>query len=71
MFDPRSLVGKEVRALGDKEYGHRVLIYHSDIQKYVVETIYWNDGRIVNPDYLGSVDLSKLPLITCRSELYY
>ena len=54
MFDPRSLVGKEVRALDDKEYGHRVLIYHSDIQKYVVETIYWNDGKIVNPDYLGS-----------------
>ena len=45
MFDPNSLVGKEVRALDDEDYGHRVLIYYPDIQKYVVETIYWNNGK--------------------------
>ena len=54
MFDSNSLVGKEVRALDDKEYGHRILIYYPDVQKYVVETIYWSDGKIVNPYYLGS-----------------
>jgi hypothetical protein len=55
MFDPSSLIGKEIRALDDEDYGHRILIYYPDTQQYVVETIYWNDGRIVNPDYLGSV----------------
>jgi len=54
MFDPSSLVGKEVRSLDDEEYGHRVLIYNSDTQKYIVETIYWNNREIVNSDYLGS-----------------
>ena len=54
MFDPSSLIGKEIRALDDEDYGHRILIYYPDTQQYVVETIYWNDGRIVNPDYLGS-----------------
>ena len=55
MFDPSSLVGKEVRSLNDEEYGHRVLIYNSDTQKYTVETIYWNSREVVNPDYLGSI----------------
>ena len=54
MFDPSSLVGREVRSLDDEEYGHRVLFYNSDTQKYTVETIYWNNKKIVNPDYLGS-----------------
>jgi len=54
MFDPGSLVGKEVRSLSDEEYGHRVLTYNSDTQRYIVETIYWNNREIVNPDYLGS-----------------
>ena len=54
MFDPNSLVGKELRSLDDTEYGHRVLDYNSDTQKYIVETIYWNSKELVNPDYLGS-----------------
>jgi len=55
MFDSDSLAGKEVRALDDKDYGHRVLTYYPDIEKYVVETIYWNNRKVVNPDYSGSI----------------
>tara|TARA_B100000131_G_scaffold97853_1_gene95005 strand:- start:3072 stop:3353 length:282 start_codon:yes stop_codon:yes gene_type:complete len=54
MFSPSSLVGKEVQALDDKEYGHRVLSYDSTTNSYIVETIYWSNGELVNPDYLGS-----------------
>ena len=50
-----SLVGKEVRALDDKDYGHRVLAYYPETEEYAVESIYWNDGKKVNPDYLGSI----------------
>ena len=55
MFDPNSLVGKEVRALDDADYGHRILNYYSENQYYVVETIYWDDGKLVNENYLGSL----------------
>jgi len=54
MLDPNSLIGKEVRALDDDDYGHRVLVYYSEIEKYIVESIYWNSGEKVNPNYLGS-----------------
>ena len=54
MFDPNSLVGKEVRSFDDKEYGHRILSYNSRTNKYLVETIYWDNRRVVNPDYFGS-----------------
>ena len=61
MFDPNSLVGKEVRALDDEDYGHRILIYYPDIHKYVVETIYWNSGKTVNPNYFAStIDKNNL-----------
>ena len=53
-IDPSSLIGKEIRALDDKDYGHRILMYYPEIEKYVVESIYWNNGERVNPDYLGS-----------------
>jgi hypothetical protein len=54
MFDPKNLVGKEVRALDDEDYGHRVLNYYPENQYYVVETIYWDSGKLVNKDYLES-----------------
>ena len=54
MFNPDSLVGKKVRSLDDKEYGHRVLSYDSDTKMYLVETIYWDSGEVVSPDYSGS-----------------
>ena len=54
MINPNSLVGKEVRSLGDEEYGHRVLSYDVDSSTYIVETIYWDSKELVNPDYLGS-----------------
>ena len=54
MINTNSLVGKEVQSLGDEEYGHRVLSYDSDSATYVVETIYWDNRELVNPDYLGS-----------------
>jgi len=53
-IDPSSLIGKEIRALDDKDYGHRILMYCPETEKYVVESIYWNNGKRVNPDYLGS-----------------
>ena len=54
MFDPNSLVGKDIRALDDEEYGHRVLSYSPDTREYLVETIYWSNREIVSPDYLAS-----------------
>ena len=54
MFNPASLVGKDVRALDYEEYGHRVLSYDSDTREYLVETIYWGSREVVNPDYLAS-----------------
>ena len=54
MFNPNSLVGREIRSLDDEEYGHRVLSYNSDTKEYTVETIYWANGELVNPGYFGS-----------------
>lgn len=54
MLNHDSLIGKEVRSLDDEEYGHRILDYDSGTNKYVVETIYWDNREIVNSDYLGS-----------------
>ena len=55
MFNPASLVGKDVRALDDEEYGHRVLSYDADTREYLVETIYWSNREVVNRDYLASM----------------
>ena len=54
MFNPNILVGKKVRSLHDKEYGHKVLSYDFNTNQYTVETIYWDSGEVVNPDYLPS-----------------
>ena len=54
MFSPDILVGKSVRSLYDKGYGHKILSYDFNNNQYTVETIYWDSGEAVNPDYLPS-----------------